>query len=269
MFTMFTPFTLRLLALLVIMPVAGFSNTTAQIPVSPSARDTRDTMPYLHAPRPRGLIVPHQEAQLSSLMDGQIQFIPKKEGERFKKGEALVTFFCPIRRARVQQARAALNAGKKRLKVHQELVKVRAASRLDVTLMEAEVLQATAELAVQRAMFKMCRIRAPFAGRVNHVQVHAHESVTKGHPLLDVATEGAFEVRVIVPSHRYSTLHIGTPFSILLEETGRSYPVHIIRMGGRIDPISQTLPILGQIIGTFPELIPGMGGPVTFSVPKP
>ena len=221
------------------------------------------------SPQPRGLVVPYQEAQLSSQMDGQVQQIAKKEGEDFEKGEILVTFFCPIRIARLQQAQAALNATKSRLNVNQELVKIRAVSHLDVALIKAEVSQAKAEVAVQQAMVEMCQIQAPFAGRVSNVWVHPFESVAQGKPLLEVASNGSFEVRVIVPSQRYSMLHIGTLFSIQLEETGRSYPVRIIRLGGRIDPVSQTLPILGQIIGTFPELIPGMGGQVTFSAPTP
>lgn len=220
-------------------------------------------------PLPRGLIIPHQEALLSSLMDGQIQTIHKREGERFNNKEILVTFYCPIRQAKLKQAKAALNAVKKRLTVNQELVRVRAASHLDLILIEAEVIQAKAELAIQEAQFKMCLIRAPFAGRVGSVRVHAHESVAQGEPLLDVATEGKFEVRVIIPSHYYSKLHIGRTFSIHLEETNRAYPVRIIRIGGRIDPVSQTLPIIGQITGSFSELIPGMGGPVTFSDPSP
>ena len=262
-----------MMVLLICLPTEVFSATfLGETAGSPPARQTSSfsgKIPDLRAPLPRGLVVPFQEAQLSSLMDGQIQRIHKQEGERFKKGEMLISFFCPIRRARVQQAQALLNAGNKRLKVNQELVTVRAASHLDVALIEAEVIQAKAELTVQKAMFKMCQIRAPFSGRVNSVQIHAHESVSQGQPLMDIASEGTFEVRVIVPSHRYASLHIGTDFSIHLKETGRSYPVQIIRIGGHIDPVSQTVPILGRIKGEFPELIPGMGGPVTFRNPTP
>ena len=260
------------LALLICIPVTSFSTPFELGLLTPSTDDsstTNNKISQLLSPLQRGLVVPQQQAQLSSLMDGQIQAIHKNEGELFKKGEALVTFFCPIRKARRQQAQAALNAGKKRLKVNQKLATMRAVTPLDVALLEADVLQAEAELTVQRAMLEMCQIRAPFTGRISSVQVHAHESVAQGRPLLDVATEGNFEVRVIVPSNRYSTLHIGTLFSIHLTETGRSYPVRIIRLGGRIDPVSQTLPILGQIVGEFTELMPGMGGPVTFADPPP
>lgn len=218
----------------------------------------------LQAAVPRGLLIAQQEAQLSSLMDGQIRQIHKREGERFAKKEILVSFFCPIQRARVQQARAALDAGRKRLQVKRELIAIRAATRLDVELMAAEVRQKEAELAIQQAMLDRCRIHAPFAGRISHVHIHAHESVKPGTPLLDIATEGRYEIKVMVPSRYYAKLKIGSPFAIHLQETNRSYPVHIIRMAGRIDPVSQTIAIVGQISGTFPELIPGMGGAVTF-----
>ncbi|MEO5353477.1 MAG: HlyD family efflux transporter periplasmic adaptor subunit [Magnetococcus sp. XQGC-1] len=237
--------------LLVVLTVAAITAMAGQV-VAPQE------------PAPRGLIVPHQEAMLSSLMEGQVQTIHKREGERCQKGEPLITFFCPVRQAKMQQAEAALTAGRKRLQANKELLAVRSASRLDVALNEAEVLQAEAELAVQRAMVEMCLLRAPFTGRVNALQVHPHESVPQGKPLLDISSEGSFEVRVIVPSHYYSSVQVGTEFSIRLEETKRTYPVRVIRTGGRIDPVSQTLPVVGQIVGEFAELLPGMGGPVTF-----
>lgn len=215
-------------------------------------------------PNPRGLITPRQEAVLSSRMAGRIRVIHKKEGQRFEKKDPLVDFFCPIRRARLKKSRAALAAVDKRLAVHRELVEIRSASRLDLELLEAERLQAEAEVAVQRAESDMCHIRAPFAGRVTGVHANAHESVPLGQPLLDVVSRGDFEVRVIVPSSRYAQIRIGSDFSIHLEETGKRYPVRVIRLGGRIDPVSQTFRVIGRVQGHHPELIPGMGGPVRF-----
>lgn len=248
--------------LLIMLTVAALSAIAGEPLSVPSANSANQE------PLPRGLIVPHQEAMLSSLMEGQIQTIHKQEGERFQQGEPLVTFFCPVRLARLQQSQAALTAGRKRLQANQKLASARSATPLDVALSEAEVLQAEAELAVQRAMADMCLIRAPFAGRVNTLQAHPHESVPQGKPLLDIATEGAFEVRVILPSYYYAAVQIGTRFSIHLDETRRTYPAQVIRTGGRIDPVSQTLPIVGQIVGVFPELLPGMGGVVTFPNPQ-
>ena len=217
------------------------------------------------APTPRGLITARQEAVLSSRMAGRIQAIHRQEGERFAEGERLIDFFCPIRQARLKKARALLAAVDKRLAVQRELVKIRSASRLDLELLEAERLQAEAEVAVSRAESDMCRIQAPFDGRVAEVRAHAHESVPLGQPLLDVVSEGDFEVRVIVPSGRYARIRPGVRFDIHLEETGRHYPVEVLRLGGRIDPVSQTFRVIGRVIGDFPELIPGMSGPVRFA----
>ncbi|MBF0185851.1 MAG: efflux RND transporter periplasmic adaptor subunit [Magnetococcales bacterium] len=214
-------------------------------------------------PLPRGLIVPQQEAWISSLMEGRIVAIHKREGERFEKDELLLSFDCTVRQAKLQQVQATLQAARKKLQANRELVTVRAASRLDVALNEAEVLQAEAELAVQQAMVEMCRLRAPFAGRLHTIPVHAFESVPQGKPLLEISSTAVYEVRVIVPSRYHAGLPVGTTFTIFLEETGRSYPVQVVRSSGRIDPVSQTMPVVGRIQGDFPELLPGMGGPVT------
>ncbi|WP_193771055.1 efflux RND transporter periplasmic adaptor subunit [Candidatus Magnetaquicoccus inordinatus] len=214
-------------------------------------------------PLPRGLLVPQREAWLSSLMEGQIEAIHKQEGELFQKNELLISFVCTVRQAKLHQTQATLLAARKKMQANRELVAVRAASRLELALNEAEVMQAEAELAVQKALVEMCSIRAPFAGRVHALSVHAHESVPQGKPLLDISSSGPFEVRVIVPSRYHAALPVGSSFSIFLEETRQSYPLQVIRSGGRIDPVSQTMPIVGRIQGEFQELLPGMGGPVT------
>ena len=213
-------------------------------------------------PAIRGLITPMAEATLSATMDGVIQEIFVKDGSSFEKGARLVRFDCGVEYAQLKKAQAALAGNVEHLAVHKELIKLRSASQLDGVLIESGRKQAKAEVAVRKAQVALCSIHAPFSGRVAKKVVNAHESVARGQPLLEIVASGGFEVRVIVPSKFFGKMVVGSRFSIQVDETMDSYPVEVVRHGGRIDPVSQTLMVTGRIVGDFPLLIPGMSGPV-------
>ena len=62
-------------------------------------------------------------------------------------------------------------------------------------------------------------------------------------------------------------LRTGQAFTLDLDETGRSHPGRITRLGAQIDPISQTLTVYGALTGTPAGLVAGMSGAARF--PRP
>ncbi|MBF0142151.1 MAG: efflux RND transporter periplasmic adaptor subunit [Magnetococcales bacterium] len=218
---------------------------------------------------PRGLVTPAQEALLSSRIAGQIQKIHFREGDHFKSGEPLVRFHCPVEKAALNKARAALRAADKKLAINRELIGVRSASRLEVEMAEADRLQAEAEVAMQSATVDMCTILAPFDGWVAALRVHPYESVAQGTPLVEIIGEGVLEVEVIIPSERIHDVRVGTPLSLKVQETGKSYPARVVRMEGRIDPVSQTVRLTGRFTEVHPDLLPGMSGVAELDRPLP
>jgi multidrug efflux pump subunit AcrA (membrane-fusion protein) len=57
-------------------------------------------------------------------------------------------------------------------------------------------------------------------------------------------------------------------FQITVDETGRSYPAKVTRVGARIDSISQTFKVAAVIDGDYPELAPGMSGTLDIQAPQ-
>ena len=53
-----------------------------------------------------------------------------------------------------------------------------------------------------------------------------------------------------------------------IEETEKSYPAKVTRLGGRVDPVSQSIRVIGEITGKAPELMAGMSGRVNFPQAK-
>ena len=87
----------------------------------------------------RGLLVPRIETVLSSQMAGKIEKINVEEGDRFKKGQALVEFDCKIEQTELKRAVTELEAAKKTLGVNRSLAHLKSISGLDVAMAEAKV----------------------------------------------------------------------------------------------------------------------------------
>jgi len=113
-----------------------------------------------------------------------------------------------------------------------------------------------------------CSLNAPFSGRVAKTYVEPHEYVTQGKPLLEVVNTKQLEVKLIVPSRWLTWLVRGKRFSIHVDDLNRNYAARVTRLGARIDPVSQTVSLAGEIEGSPSELLPGMSGWAIFALPK-
>ena len=73
---------------------------------------------------------------------------------------------------------------------------------------------------------------------------------------------------MLVPSRWLSWLKAGIEFKVHIEETDKTYPARVTRLGGRVDPVSQSIKVIGQITSATPELMAGMSGQVNFPQQK-
>jgi len=75
------------------------------------------------------------------------------------------------------------------------------------------------------------------------------------------------ELEFLVPSRWLAWVKPGYAFQVRIDETGKTYPAKVQRIGARIDPVSQSIKLSAAIDGRFPELIAGMSGRVALSAP--
>jgi hypothetical protein len=60
---------------------------------------------------------------------------------------------------------------------------------------------------------------------------------------------------------------VGGKFQVTIDETRKSYPAKFIRIGARVDPVSQSVKVAATIDGKYPDLIAGMSGRVLATPP--
>lgn len=219
-------------------------------------------------PEVRALLVPVVESTLSSRMPGRITDISVREGQRFEKGQQLVSFDCDIEHSYLRKSRAKLLAAQKTHESNLQLRDYESIGKLDVELSAADVKTASADVDVIKSKLKRCTIEAPFDGRVVELLVHPYESVAEHQPLISILDDRNLEVQLYIPSWWLSWLKPGDGFTIEVDETGKTYKASVQRLGARVDAASQSLEISAMIDGSHPELLAGMSGVARFNVPQ-
>ena len=217
----------------------------------------------------RGVLLPDREATVSAEIAGRIVELKLGAGERFREGEVLARIDCRFYEARLAQGAAAREVAKLQLDSDRELSQLRSIGQLDVLKSEANLRAAEAEVALRRLDVARCTVAAPFAGRVVERRANAHESVNAGAPLLDVVDDRSLRIRAIVPAAWLVWLKPGQAFRFAIDETGEMRTARVRDLGARIDPVSQTVPIVALIDRAAEGLLAGMSGTAQFDPPPP
>ena len=212
----------------------------------------------------RGLVVPRQHATISSRLQATIGTIGPDNGERFKKGQSLVTFDCAIFNAELQRAEAQLSAAKDTHRVKSELARNGTISKLQLVLAAAELKKAEAERVLSSEHVAHCTITAPYDGRVVRRLANAHETMNVGAPLIEIVNDREVELQLYVPSKWLPHLKPGTTFRFHVDETQDDLEATIIAIGAWIDNVSQLIEIRAICPGSTGKLLSGMSGRAEF-----
>jgi RND family efflux transporter MFP subunit len=210
----------------------------------------------------RAQLLPRRFTTIAAEIGAKISRLPIPEGGAFKAGQSLVSFDCSVQQAMLQKSRAELNAAQQTYASNKRLFELNSLGRLELDVSAANVSKASAEVGAQQAVLGKCHIAAPFAGRIAEQKVREQQYVQPGQALLDILDDSVLELEFLVPSSWLSWLRVDAPFQVEIDETRKTYPAKFIRIGARIDPVSQSVKVAAAIDGKFPELIAGMSGRV-------
>jgi membrane fusion protein, multidrug efflux system len=217
----------------------------------------------------RVLLVPALDTTISSPVAGRIKLIESALGASFGAGKLLIGFDCEEPSARLQMAKAELDAA---LETHEAKVRLQGleqASDVEVLLAAAAAAKAKAALALGNAQVAQCRVVAPWSGRVAKIHVRNHMSVAAGQPLLDLVKTGPLKIKLSVPSRQLTRMKAGVAFEVTIDETGKTYEALVRAINSRIDPVSQSIEVEAVMSRDHAELLAGMSGTARFeAAPK-
>ncbi|MFI3186203.1 MAG: efflux RND transporter periplasmic adaptor subunit [Methylococcaceae bacterium] len=219
------------------------------------------SQPDLHL---RAQLKARQSTLISSEISARISQLKIHDGERFTAGQILVGFHCALEEAQLSKSQATLSKKIKTYEVNQQLETRHSIGALELAVSKAEAEEAKADVRITQTMLERCVIHAPFSGKVAEVIARPYQSVRPGDPLLEILDDKDLEIEFMAPSRSMPILIAGKHFKVTLDEVGKSYQAEITRVGGKVDPVSQTIKIYGRIIDKTDELLPGMSGAIEF-----
>ncbi|WP_116964120.1 efflux RND transporter periplasmic adaptor subunit [Fastidiosibacter lacustris] len=221
-------------------------------------------------------VFPINKASLSSPMTGTIQKIYFRPGDVFKKGEVLLQFDCEEIDLKMLRARAELEAADALLQSTTELMRLNSASKMDLAKAKSQSEIAKADLDIILFQQRQCQIIAPYNGEVVHQSAQENEMVKTDDPLLEIVDNRELEVKMYIPSSWLSKIHIGTNFSLMLEELPNiKLTGQVIKIVSQIDPASQSILVYGKLVKNDESstlntdmLFSGMSGIAHFKINK-
>ncbi len=254
------PIVLRLTSLLMALGSVGFvtpPSVPAKLALNPeSSAPSLDTM--------RGVVKAASEAVLASQIEGRINSLPFKDGQRFKKGDVLVWMDCAKYEAELAAAQAEHEAKRKTYDNNRRLSEHHAIGQLELEVSQAEAKKAAAAIKIADVKVQGCRVKAPFSGRIVKLIAHEHENVFPNDQVLSILDDSRLEIELILPSRSLTWLKNGTAFTFAVDEIGRHYPAHVTDIGASVDAASQTIRVIGTFDKTPPEVLAGMSGSAAF-----
>lgn len=212
----------------------------------------------------RGLIKPVEKAVISSDIAARISKIPFKSGDKFNKGDLLVSFDCSFYRADMASAEAAYKSKQNIYENNKQLLALNAISDIDVSISEAEMEMARAERTMRAIRVGQCKIKAPYNGRIIEVAVNEHETVSEDKEILSILNDRDLEIELIVPSNWLNWLSVDEVFTFLVDETGKTLDAKVSMIGAVVDPVSQTVKLTGKFEGNLDGVLSGMSGTAQF-----
>jgi RND family efflux transporter MFP subunit len=253
--------------------IGGSLHALAQAPAAPAA-SSRTVPMAAPAPAPsldkfdlRAQLNARRYTTLSAEIAARIARINVREGERFKAGQSLVSLDCSLVSAQRDRARAVLSAAENTHAGNQQLAEHKAIGQVELRTSALEIDKAKAELSVSNATLAKCSIPAPYSGRVAEQKAREGQFVQPGNPVLEIIDDSTLELEFIVPSKWLAWLTPDYKFKVFIEDTQKSYPARIQRIGAKVDPVIQSIKVVAIIDGSFKELVAGMSGKVELNPP--
>lgn len=216
----------------------------------------------------RGLVKPIEKAVISGELAGKIKKIPFKAGDNFKKGDTLVKFQCSKHQASLSSAEANLKSKRNIYKNNKKLLELNSISDIEVSISKSEMDMARAERTIQALKVSKCKIKAPYSGRVIDVIVNEHETIVANKEILSILNDSNLEIELIVPSNWLNWIKKGYSFSFMVDETGKVLEGKVAKIGAIVDPVSQTVKLIGKFDDDFEDVLSGMSGTAKFQKPS-
>jgi RND family efflux transporter MFP subunit len=216
----------------------------------------------------RGVLEAREQAVIPSEVSMPVARLAKRPGESCDEGEALVEFDRSIALAALKAAEAKYKANEFNLAAIRNLHQRNQSTAVELSRAETEFAQAELDLAGARRNLGICRIAAPFSGRIADVKVREHEWADRGAPLLTLVDDRVVRARFFLPETHFSNIKLGDRVMVFVPAAGRGAPGEVSRLGVVFDPVSKTFDVWADVANPDDAFRVGMTAEIAWPAPE-
>jgi membrane fusion protein, multidrug efflux system len=210
---------------------------------------------------------------------GLVTQVLRDLGDHVRKGEVLARLDSRAMRAdlraakaSVQQAEAQRTIAASTLKRQQVLltkghISAQRLEEIDANLQAADAASQLAKAQVQtlKARLALLQIIAPYDGVIAERYIDEGSIAAPGAPVFSLVEDSVLEVRTGLPASRLNTLKIGNLYDFQTAST--PFKAKLRGLGGQVDPATQTINAVFDIMPGQGALVPGQSARLTLDVP--
>jgi membrane fusion protein (multidrug efflux system) len=206
-----------------------------------------------------GNLRPIETVSVRARLEGDLEGIYVREGERVRAGQLLARFEATEQQSALQSANADkaaaegdLATAEWNLRQSEDLFKAGAISESEIRIARNAVVTAQAKLAAANSRVRSTssgtrdtRVLAPTAGTVEKRLVENGEHVAKGDEMFTVVRNDVLELAAAVPEKLANNVVPGQ--SVELLANGRTIQGRVARVSPTVDPASRSVTVYAQV----------------------
>lgn len=208
----------------------------------------------------RFLLRPIREADISPSMTGTVSKIHYDVGQRFKKGAVLISMRCASIDAQVSAQRARVKQYDLDYQADRQMLEGNAVSRFTAEKSKSSLDEQQALLTEAKINQRNCKVIAPFSGGVISKDVQAYEAVTPSVIVMSIIDNSGLVMSLNVPSSFVNRVKPNDTFTVVVDETAKTYAAKVVGVSPAIDPVSKTIELRAEVTEGLDELVAGMSG---------
>ncbi|MDO8972706.1 efflux RND transporter periplasmic adaptor subunit [Reyranella sp.] len=234
--------------------MAGMANMPQT--VSATKAETSDWQPRIDAV---GTLRAVRGAELSLEVPGVVETITFQSGDEVKAGQVLLTLRKEDEEARLQSLEATASLAQITYDRDLKQLKAQAISQAIVDNDEANLRNARAQVAVQKAILDKKTLRAPFDGKLGLRQVDLGQFLAAGTMIATLQSMDPIFVDFLLPQQAVAQIAVGDKVRAKVDAfPGRTFQGEITAVNPKIETGSRNVQVRATLPNADQKLMPGM-----------
>src|SRR5690606_25742442 len=200
-----------------------------------------------------------QGVDLTAEISGTVSELLFQSGQRVERDQPLLRLSSEVEQASLKSAEAALALANVERDRARNLVGRQAISRSEYDRLDAQALQAKANVEQLRATRDTRRVLAPFSGRIGLSRVERGDFLAAGAPIATLQDLSSLEADFSLPENRAPQLAVGQRVLIRVAAyPNERFEGEIIAINPRVDDSTRNLQLRARLANPEERLLPGM-----------